>query len=60
MPDITQWCDPEGRINFSANTPKGDTWMRAHYGHHTVELSRDEAFLLKETAKADGISVEPF
>jgi len=41
---------------FSANTPEADTWMRANYGGHTVELDPAAAKDFKSRAENAGFT----
>ena len=61
MADITQ-VTAVYRLDFSANTPEAEAWMREHYGNREIlfDLPHDEAKALAfiEAAKARGFSIE--
>jgi hypothetical protein len=59
--DITQ-VTAVYRLDFSANTPEAEAWMRNHYGDRDIlfELPHDEAKALAfvEAANAQGFSID--
>jgi len=61
MADITQ-VTAVYRLDYSANTPEAEQWMRNHYGERELffELPHDEddALAFVEAAKAKGFSIE--
>ena len=57
MTDITQSDAPNGKLHFSANTTKGDLWMREHYGDIDVDLTPSEAAELRRLAEDMGITI---
>jgi hypothetical protein len=61
MADITQ-VTAAFRLDFSANTPKAEAWMKNHYGDREIlfDLPHDEAKALAfvEAAKAQGFSID--
>jgi hypothetical protein len=61
MADITQ-ITAAYRLDFSANSPEAEAWMRNHYGDREVffDLPHDDenALAFVEAAKARGFSIE--
>jgi hypothetical protein len=61
MADITQ-VTAAFRLDFSANTPEAEAWMKKHYGDRDIlfDLPHDEAKALAfvEAAKAQGFSID--
>jgi len=61
MADITQ-ITAAYRLDFSANTPEAEAWMKNHYGGREIffDLPHDDADALAfvAAAKARGFSIE--
>jgi hypothetical protein len=61
MADITQ-ITAVYRLDFSANTPLAEAWMKNHYGDREIffDLPHDESNALAfiAAAKAQGFSIE--
>ena len=61
MADITQ-ITAAFRLDFSANTPEAEVWMKKHYGGREIcfDLPHDDAFasLFLAEAKAKGFTID--
>ena len=61
MADITQ-VTAAFRLDFSANTPEAEAWMKNHYGDREIlfDLPHDDAKALAfvQAAKAQGFSID--
>ena len=61
MTDITQ-TTAAYRVDFSANTPEAEGWMKNHYGGRTVffVLPHDDAYavVFVAEAKARGFTID--
>ena len=61
MADITQ-ITAAFRLDFSANTPEAEGWMKEHYGGREIffDLPHDDAYVLDfvAEAKAKGFTID--
>jgi hypothetical protein len=61
MADITQ-ITAVYRLDFSANTPEAEAWMKKHYGSREIffDLPNDDAYALAfvAEAKARGFTID--